>query len=356
MKTGFRGTFVISWSQTEIDGLTGAPVGAMAVGTTWSWSGQAARIDDPRDILVLERCGEIDDLHKRAAQQVRRLLGNPNILKHESDDPDEAWNLFESGFHLTDGWHRYEATIIETAETVEPMLLFVGAMPPSGQDLWIVQKTAQKVSVHGAEQSGGVVCFVPGTLIATSNGPKLVEDLCEGDKVSTKDSGEQEIHWIGRRRISGARLAAMPRLRPVRIKANFFGARQPAPDLIVSPDHRILLSGGSAQALFNTSEVLVCARDLINDQTVRVEHNTRDLCYIHLMLKEHQVIWANGVECDSFHPANAALHHLDDVQQRALDQFSPEIAGDPFSYGDFARRNLTQAEAAILTYSSDVRH
>ena len=356
MKTGFRGTFVISWSQTEIDGLTGAPVGAMAVGTTWNWSGQAVRVDDPRDILVLERSGADEDLHKRAAGQVRRMLGNPEILEHKSDDPDEAWALFGSGFHLTDGLQRYEATIIESGEMSEPMLLFVGAMPPAGHDLWVVEKNAEKVAVHGAEQPGGVICFVPGTLIATSDGPKLIQDLCPGDTVSTKDSGDQEIQWIGQRRISGARLTAMPQLRPVRIMANFFGARQPAPDLIVSPDHRILLSGGSAQALFNTPEVLVCARDLINDQTVRVEHNARDLCYIHLMLKEHQVIWANGVECDSFHPANATLEHLEDKQRYELNQFFPTIADDPFSYGDFARRNLTQAEAAILNYSSDARH
>ncbi|MBV1902149.1 MAG: Hint domain-containing protein [Marinosulfonomonas sp.] len=349
MKTGFCGTFVISWSQTEIDGLTGAPVGTMSVGATWSWSGQAVRVDDPRDILVLERSGADKHLHTRAAEQVRKLLGNPEIFEHQSDDPDAAWTLFGSGFRLTDGMQSYVATIIDSPETSEPMLLFVGAIPPAGRDLWVVEMNARKVAVHGAEKSGGVICFVPDTLIATSDGPKLVQDLCQGDRVSTKDNGEQVIQWIGRRRISGARLAAMPQLRPVRIKANFFGARQPEPDLIVSPEHRILLKGDAAQALFNTPEVLVCARDLINDHTVRVEHNMRDLCYIHLMLNEHQVIWANGVECDSFHPANAALDHLDDEQRRALDQVAPTVALDPFSYGDFARRNLTQAEAAILT-------
>ncbi|MBV1869210.1 MAG: Hint domain-containing protein [Marinosulfonomonas sp.] len=350
MKTGFRGTFVISWSQTEIDGLTGAPIGAMAVGATWNWSGHAVRVDDPRDILVLERSGADVDLHSRAAEQVRRLLGNPDIFEQQSEDPDPALTLFGSGFCLTDGLKSYEATIIESPETTEPMLLFVGAMPPAGCDLWVLEMNTQKVAVHGAEQSGGVICFVPGTLIATSDGPKLVQDLCQGDTVSTKDSGDQEIQWIGRRRISGARLAAMPQFRPVRIKANFFGARQPAPDLIVSPGHRILLKGRSAQVLFNTPEVLVCARDLINDQTVRVENNMRELCYIHLMLKEHQVIWANGVECDSFHPANASLEHLDSAQRWALNQVAPTISDDPFSYGDFARRNLTQAEAAILAY------
>jgi len=32
MGTGFRGTFVISWSQTEIDGLDATPVQNLTVG------------------------------------------------------------------------------------------------------------------------------------------------------------------------------------------------------------------------------------------------------------------------------------------------------------------------------------
>lgn len=34
MKTGSLGTFVISWSQTEVDGLKAAPLDVLAVGTT----------------------------------------------------------------------------------------------------------------------------------------------------------------------------------------------------------------------------------------------------------------------------------------------------------------------------------
>lgn len=32
MKTGSSGTFVISWSQTELDGVRAAPLGLLAVG------------------------------------------------------------------------------------------------------------------------------------------------------------------------------------------------------------------------------------------------------------------------------------------------------------------------------------
>ena len=47
MGTGFEGTFVISWSQTETDGLAGAPVESLTVGATWldrlkGWMGPLA--------------------------------------------------------------------------------------------------------------------------------------------------------------------------------------------------------------------------------------------------------------------------------------------------------------------------
>ena len=53
MKTGFNGTFVISWSQIEIDGLQGMPVTDLIVGTAWSWTGEAVRVDGPSGILPL---------------------------------------------------------------------------------------------------------------------------------------------------------------------------------------------------------------------------------------------------------------------------------------------------------------
>ena len=57
MKTGFLGTFVISWSQTEIDGLEAAPVHSLKVGAAWAWRGDAIRVDGPNDILRLDELG-----------------------------------------------------------------------------------------------------------------------------------------------------------------------------------------------------------------------------------------------------------------------------------------------------------
>jgi len=170
--------------------------------------------------------------------------------------------------------------------------------------------------------------------------------------ICTKDNGAQPIRWIGSRQITGGRLMAMPMLRPIRIKANVFADGEPDQDLVVSPDHRILLKGSAARALFNTSEVLVAARDLVNDSHIRVDHRCRGISYVHLMLDQHQIVWANGVEVESFHPAAMDPDNIDPLQRNSLWERFPDVVDDAHSYGEFARRNLTRSEAAILSYGS----
>ena len=94
------------------------------------------------------------------------------------------------------------------------------------------------------------------------------------------------------------------------------------------------------------------ARDLINDRTIMPDYRCRGVTYIHLMLDAHQIVWANGVEVESFHPAGMAADKIEEQQRYDLFERFPDIRHDPFSYGEFARRNLSQSEAAILTYGA----
>ena len=358
MKTGFRGTFVISWSQTEIDGLDAAPVQALNVGAAWSWRGDAVRVDGPNDVLRLDDADGAENLRKRAARMVHRLVGaaldgeasgKPIYDRRaKSDIP-----LMDNSFVVTDGGRSYTVTLIEVGGGKQPLLMFLDEIPPRDCDLWIVHHTLGVTAGAGSTPgSGGVICFTPGTAIRTPDGVRLIEDLREGDMVQTKDDGAQKIQWIGSRWMSGARLFAMPHLRPVRLKAGVFGDGIPDGDLIVSPQHRILLKGAAAQDLFNTPEVLVAAKDLINGDTVTVDLKMRQVTYVHMLLENHQVLWANGIETESFHPASAALSVLDDEDRRRLLSNHPELEFDPHTYGRFARRNLSESEAAILAHAA----
>jgi len=197
-----------------------------------------------------------------------------------------------------------------------------------------------------------VICFTPGTRIETPDGPRLVEQLREGDYVQTKDNGTEPILWVGSRRMTGARLFAMPHLRPVRIRSGALGVERPDEELLVSPSHRMLIKGDVAQALYNTPEVLVQAKDLVNGRNIAVDLAVREVTYVHLLLPRHQVVWANGVETESFHPASASLVSLDETDRKRLLELNPMLEFEPQSYGGFARRNLSTSEAAILKHEA----
>lgn len=353
MNTGYCGAFVISWSQTDVDGLDAAPMESLRVGAAWSWRGEVVRVDGPNDLLRLDQADGEASIRKRAALKVRRLVGTalekPSGTKiHDTDEP-----LMDNSFVVTNGAQSYTVTIIEVGPGSHPLLMFLNEMPPRNTDLWVVHQSLGLVRKN-IDQDGqnGVICFTPGTWITTPDGPKKVEDLREGDQVQTRDNGAQDIMWVGRRRMTGARLFVMPRLRPVRIRAGALGIERPEEELLVSPQHRMLIRGPAAQALFNTSEVLVPAGELVNGSTITVDLAVREVTYIHLLLPTHQILWANGVETESFHPANASLAALSEFDRIRLLAHYPDLEYDPHLYGGFARRNLSNSESAILRYEA----
>ena len=130
----------------------------------------------------------------------------------------------------------------------------------------------------------------------------------------------------------------------------------PDAELLVSPDHRLLLRGLRAQSLFSCAEVLVTARDLRNDHSIVTVHGLREVTYIHLLLPAHQIVFANGVETESLHPASAALETLDAPQRSALEAKLQGVTRDPQAYGLIARRVLSQGEAAILRHDRSLHH
>ncbi|MAM62632.1 Hint domain-containing protein [Maritimibacter sp. UBA3975] len=346
MKTGIIGSFVISWSQTEVDGLADAPRGSLGVGASWRWSGTALRVDGPQDVIRLDLGEQEADIRRRAARKVRRLTGSSPAHPKTNKDED---SLFDMGFTVTDGFRSYPVTMMNGVEGRGTLLMFSDGLPPSDRDLWVVQAQIEAAVMNRlTDQPTGVICFTPGTRIRTADGDIAVEEIREGTRIQTKDNGLQDVLWIGEKRVSGARLYAMPELRPVRVRQGALGDERPDGDLIVSPAHRMLLKGARAQALFGTNEVLVAARDLIDDRRVTRDRSVTSVTYIHLLLDRHEVVFANGLETESFLPEGEALDAVEDVQREQLLGAMPSLAQGADAYSAPARRLLTQAEAAIM--------
>lgn len=347
---GSQGTFVISWSQTEVEGLAGAPVTSLDEGAMWIWHGSPVQID-----AALTGCAELrmnagqEHYRRRAAASARRIVARALVKEGARMPFVEDIAAFDRSFSVTDGHRSWTATLIDMPEIARPLLMFADGMPPADSPLFVREGAVQSASqMRISEGSEGVVCFTPGTRLETPTGPKLVEDLCAGDKIITKDAGAETILWAGSRCVSGARLYAMPDLRPVRIRENALGGDRPDGDLIVSPDHRMLVQGQAARALWGEDEVLVAARDLINGRGVTRDIGAKSVTYHHLMLAHHHVLVANGVETESFHPAAARLDAIAEDQRQRLFDVMPDLAYDPETYGPMTRRVLSRAEAALL--------
>lgn len=208
--------------------------------------------------------------------------------------------------------------------------------------------------------SGGTIpCFTPGTFIATPTGNRLIENLKPGDLVITKDNGLQAIRWIGKKKISGARLYASPEIRPVCIKKNTFGKERPYRDLAVSPQHRIVINNDLASMLFGSQQVLVPAKALVDENKIEMS----DMCsttYIHILFDHHEIIYANGIATESFHPNKAILNALDHAVQNEIYEIFPELRlkRNTSGYGPTALPALNVTEGQQLAkrlWSSNVR-
>jgi Hint domain len=348
MSTGIRGLTMIAWSQTLIEGVPADNNSELAEGMTWRWHGRTLPLEGNGAALLLGVSQDHAELRARAARVVRKLLHHAAPTQGESA-AEGADPLFADAFVLSDGMRFFTVVPVAAQSGRLPILIFPDEIPPANRDLTIVKANQPRPRAYSPE-AAAVICFTPGTRLRTLEGEMAIEDLGPGDKVLTRDDGPQEVQWTGQRRMSGARLFAMPAQRPIRIRAGALGLYRPDDDLVVSPEHRVIVTGAAARDLFGQPEVLVCARDLIGDARVTVDHSLRETWYVHLMLERHQVVWANGLEVETFHPGFMGLDHLDARQRDTLFDLRPELGDDPFAYGAPARRMLDKAESAILIY------
>lgn len=153
----------------------------------------------------------------------------------------------------------------------------------------------------------GLLCFAGGTLIDTPGGPRPVDDLRAGDLVTTADHGAQPLIWAGGRQLETAELILRPRRRPIRIRAGALAPGAPARDLVVSPQHRILVTGRLAQRFGAPPELLVPAVRLVGLPGISRDDHCRPVRYLHLLCARHEILTANGAAAESLWLGGPAL-------------------------------------------------
>ena len=170
-----------------------------------------------------------------------------------------------------------------------------------------------------------VVCFCAKTRILTPIGEREIGSLVAGDDVITAQDGAQKVVWIGKRILSTAQLVASPHLRPVCISAGALGENLPHTDLLVSPQHRILIVSKIAERMFGRRDIFVPAIKLVGADGVEQVNLVAPICYVHILLEKHQVIFANGAPAESLHTGPHALQALSDEARQEILEIFPEL-------------------------------
>ncbi len=248
------------------------------------------------------------------------------------------------------------------------------------------------------------ICFTPGTRIATPRGEVAVQDLQVGDRVITRDDGVQEILWIGKEKLenkksylkggvegdsfadwydanlaryfgdaeatSGQGGSATTDLdsgsggwggigfdgssqSPVLIKKAALGNGLPERDMMVSPNHRMLVVDSATHLLFDEREVLVPAKLLTGRPGIQ-QVDALDTVYIHLLFERHEVILGDGAWTESFQPGDYSLAGIDRDQRNEITKLFPDLQRTEgrLAYAA-ARRSLKAHEARVLSKRMD---
>lgn len=211
---------------------------------------------------------------------------------------------------------------------------FKGEIPPYGIEFTVsanedsVQLPGGGYAPVGTPYVDIVTCFAGGTMIQTLSGERRIDDLQPGDKVLTKDNGYQEIRWIGSSFVSASHLGAHPKLAPIRISAGSLGGGTPSNDLLVSPEHRILVRSSLARKLFGADEVLIAAKHLLLIDGVDIATDMAAVEYFHMLFDRHEIVVSNGAETESLYTGPMALLSVSAEAKEEIFSLFPEL-NDP---------------------------
>ncbi len=112
---------------------------------------------------------------------------------------------------------------------------------------------ARKNKARVASRSASYIgCFHQDAMVSTTRGRVAVKDLCETDRVFTRDNGFQPIKFLGQQYSSGEQTVAS-----VKIAAHAIAPSMPSVDVVLSSDQHVLLVTPS-QSEFGNEQLVHC--------------------------------------------------------------------------------------------------
>lgn len=325
----FLGTF------PPIDPTEGNPISenaASLVGTTFGSAGDPLAFGNQRTLSAISFSG-----------------GNATAYDQNNNASNDTFSINGGPAQTFDGGAVYGATITYTDGTPPAVISAVVFQDTNGNLYLAPEFTAnadqaaltaapiESLSLNNLilndiaglaadRQATNFLCFAAGTLISTNQGERSVESLSVGDLVETVEHGLQPIRWIGSKVISLKHAnGAGEKLQPVRISAGSLGGGLPKRDLLVSRQHRMMISSKIAERMFDSSDVLVSAINLTRLPGIFVDECVECVQYFHLLFDKHEVIYAEGAPAESLYTGAEALKSISPEARKEIVALFPEI-------------------------------
>ncbi|QFU08951.1 hypothetical protein PARPLA_01914 [Rhodobacteraceae bacterium THAF1] len=168
------------------------------------------------------------------------------------------------------------------------------------------------------DSNGVPICFGSDVAIFTSTGSKPAGEICVGDRVHTLDHGFQPVQWVGRITLESEELTRKPQHRPIRIKEGALGHGLPMRDMLLSPQHRVMVSSVIAERMFGATEVLVAAKHLLSLPGVEVATDVTQITYVHFLCRGHEILMAEGCLAETLFWGSEAQKSLSSAAQTEI--------------------------------------
>lgn len=280
------------------------------------------------------------------------ISGDPAVIKVEDDDPTFDGNPDSTGQTITsisgtatglnvndylEVAYRYTVEFQGTTYTVYTLddgnngSLYGFILP---KDLVTAMETSGNSTItfkgqHGSNPDVGYstlyVCFEAGVFIETAAGPVAAGDIREGDLIRTKDNGFQPVRWVGKKTLTALDRTTDKRMLPIRIRRDALAPNIPSQDLLVSPQHRVLVHSAIAQRMFGAAEVLVAAKQLCLLNGIDIAYDLTEVTYVHFLFDEHQIVYSNGACTESLHTGPEGMKAVGPAARAEIFALFPEL-------------------------------
>jgi len=169
------------------------------------------------------------------------------------------------------------------------------------------------------------VCFGEQVRIQTNKGSVSCADLMVGDRIMTRRGTFEAIRWIGRRDLTEWDFCRDERLRPVRICAGALGNGLPLRDMLVSRQHRMVVSSVISERVTGHPDTLIPAIRLTELRGIEIAQDVTKITYTHLLLDQHEVVFAEGAPTESLYLGTEALAGLTPDARQEISSLFPEV-------------------------------